>query len=230
MIKEITMAGIKGQNGIQPLTGRDIIVGHNGSGKTTRMQAMSLAAFGYVPGKGKTTAETFELASDDVMTVGITTDSAEIFREYKKTSKLTSDGTMDVKITQGITISPSQGERTIKDKEHRIREEVGNFSTMLDFDSFINLTDNGKRDFIYGLSGDAFTWDRDRVGQYLHETVLRDELGQNNPEMYDIMEKNFEETMKQYTPHADVQSGLLAMIVDSFIVVISFCRYTPVNG
>ena len=211
MIKQITMSGIKGQTGIQPLTGKDIIIGHNGAGKTTRMQAMSLAAFGYVPGKGKTAESTFELASEDTMTVGINTEDFGVLREYKKSSKLNADGTLDVKISQGISISPSQGERTIKEKEQRIREEIGNFPTMLDFNSFIEMSDIKQRDFIYNLSGGSFTWDRERVSDRLRDAVLRDELGQNNPEMYDCMEKNYEEVMQQYNPKADVQSGLLAM-------------------
>lgn len=211
MLKEIRMSGIKGQEAVQPLTGRDIIIGRNGSGKTTRMQAMSLAAFGYVPDKGKTAESTFELASEDTMEVGIVSDDCEITREYKKTSKLTADGTMDVKISQGITISPSKGERTIKEKEQRIHEEVGNFPTMLDFNSFIELTDIKQRDFIYNLSGGNYSWDRQKVADRLREAVLRDELGMNNPEMYDIMERNYEETMKMYYEKLDVQSGLLAM-------------------
>lgn len=211
MIREIRMEGIKGQNVSQQLTGRDIIVGRNGAGKTTRLQAMSLAAFGYVPDKGRTADATFELASDDTMTVGITTDDISITREYKKKSKLTSNGSVDVKISQGISISPNQGESTIKQKDQRIKEAMGDFPTMLDFNSFIDLTDNKKRDFIYNLSGASYSWNRDRIASHLRDAVLREELRDNNPEMYEVMQKDYEETMNQYANSLDVQSGLLAM-------------------
>lgn len=211
MIVNIKMRGIKGQNNEQALTGKDIIIGRNGAGKTTRLQSMSLAAIGYVPGKGKTPADTFELASDDTMTVGIATDSFEVERTYKKSSKLMEDGGVDVKISQSINVSPSQGERTIKEKEQRIKEELGNFPAMLDFDAFVGLTDIKQRDFIYGLSGEQFTWDRERVETHLGKQVLREELYLKNPDMYKVMDKNFHDAMKQYSPKADVQSGLLAM-------------------
>ena len=211
MITNIKMQGIKGQNTEQALTGRDIIIGRNGAGKTTRLQSMSLAAMGYVPGKGKTPADTFELASDDTMTVGIESDSFQMDRTYKKSSKLKKDGTTEVKISQSINVYPSRGERTIKDKEQRICEEMGNFPAMLDFDAFVGLTDIKQRDFIYSLSGDQFTWNRERVETHLGQQVLREELHQNNPDMYQVMDKNFHDVMKQYSPNADVQSGLLAM-------------------
>lgn len=211
MLREIRMSGIKGQNATQRLTGRDIIIGPNGSGKTTRMQAMSLAALGYVPERGKTLESTFELASEDAMSVCLVTDRVEVVREYKKSSKLNANGATDVKISQSITLSPNMGETTIKQKEQRIKEELGDFPTMLDFSSFIELTDIKKRDFIYNLSGDQFTWDKERIAQHLRDAVLREELYQNNPEMYEIMEKNYDETMKQFSANADVQSGLLAM-------------------
>ena len=210
-INKIMMSGIKGQDGKQDLTGRDIIIGNNGAGKTTRMQAMSLAALGYVPGKGKTIADTFELASDDTMTVGIETETSDILRAFVKSSKLASDGTMDVKITQKITVTPSQGERSIKEKEQRISEILGDFPTMLDFGAFIELTDNKKRDFIYNLGGQHFAWDRDKVYEHLKNAVLTENLEANNPDMYEVMGQVYSDVIEQYSLDADVTSGLLAM-------------------
>lgn len=211
MITKILMDGIKGQHQDQELTGRDVFIGHNGAGKTTRQQAIGLAILGYVPGKGKTVAETFELASADTMRVGIETDSFDLSRTFTRVAKLDKDGNTDVKITQSITVSPSAGETTNALKEQRIRQEMGDFPTMLDFSSFINMTDNQKRDFIYSLSGDGMTWDKARVEAYLKEMLLRDELEENNPDMYQIMLQDYEETMKQYKDGVDIQAGLLAM-------------------
>ena len=66
-IQRITMHGIKGCNDDQILTGRDIIIGSNGSGKTTRLQALGIALLGHVPGGPKLPAETMKLASADKM-------------------------------------------------------------------------------------------------------------------------------------------------------------------
>ena len=208
MITKILMDNIKGQNRDQELTGRDVFIGHNGAGKTTRQQAIGLAILGYVPGKGKTVAETFELASGESMRVGIETDTFDLARTFTRVEKLDKDGNPDVKITQSISVSPSAGETTNALKEQRIRQELGDFPTMLDFSSFINMTDNQKRDFIYSLSGDGMTWDKARVEAYLKDKLLRDDM---TDEMYRVMLQDYEETMKQYKDGVDIQAGLLAM-------------------
>lgn len=211
MIKRIEMRNIKGQTATQELTGKDIIVGRNGSGKTTRMQTIGLAMLGYVPGKGKTTADTFKLASDDEMAVAMETDSFFFERQYKKTKKLQKDGTMKAEISQTLTVSPSMGETTNTQKEQRIRQELGDFPVMLDFGAFIGMTDNQQRDFMYNLSGSTSEWNRDRVEEELKKALLDPEIEENNPELYECMKTCIEDTMKQYREGIDVNAGILAM-------------------
>ena len=211
MIKEIEMRNVKGQTAIQELTGKDIIIGRNGAGKTTRMQTIGLAMLGYVPGKGKTTADTFKLASDDEMAVRMETDTFGFDRTFTKTSKMKADGTTDVKISQKLSVRPSMGETTNTQKENRIRQELGDFPVMLDFGAFIAMTDNQQRDFIYNLSGNGFSWDRARVEKELMQALLNPEMQENNAELYECMQGCIEETMRQYREGIDVQSGILAM-------------------
>lgn len=209
MIKEIRIEGMKGTNTTQELTGRDLILGRNGAGKTTRMQAMSLVMNGYVPGRGKTAAEIFKMASEDTMTVGLATENFEATRSYVKSSKVGKTGEQEVTISQKVYISPSQGETTIKQKESRIKEELGDFPVMLDFGAFTEMTDSQKRDFIYGLSGHASEWDREKI-----EKVLRERSGVADtiaPEFEEILENDIQETMHQYKSNITVQDGLLAM-------------------
>lgn len=209
MLRRIKMENMKGTTAIQELTGRDIILGRNGAGKTTRMQAIGLAMNGYVPGKGKTTADTFKMASDDTMKVGLETDTFEMERGFKKTSKLKADGNVDVKISQGLFISPSAGETTNAQKEQRIREELGDFPVMMDFGAFIGMTDNKKRDFIYSLSSSQTVWDKLRIEEELREGAGVDAT--INPEYAEFCEKNIAETMAQFKDGIDVQAGLLGM-------------------
>lgn len=211
MINEISMRNVKGQTAVQPLTGKDIIIGRNGAGKTTRMQTIALAMLGYVPGKGKTTADTFKLASDDEMAVRMETESFGFERTYTKTRKIGKDGMQEVKIGQKLTVSPSQGETTNTQKENRIRQELGDFPCMLDFGAFISMTDNQQRDFIYNLSGNALSWNRDRVQKELNHALLRPEIQENNPELYGIIVASINDTMTQYREGIDVQSGITAM-------------------
>ena len=211
MIKSIRMTNVKGQTAVQELTGKDIIIGRNGAGKTTRMQSVGLAMLGYVPGKGKTTADTFKLASADEMGVMMETDSFTFERAFVKTRKLKTDGTPDVKIAQKLSVSPSMGETTNTQKEQRIKQEMGDLPVMLDFGTFIAMTDNQQRDFIYNLSGNGFTWDRARVEKEMIASLLSAEMEENNKELFDCMEACIEETMKQYRDGIDVQAGILAM-------------------
>ena len=211
MINSIKMTNVKGQTATQTLTGKDIIIGRNGAGKTTRMQSISLAMLGYVPGKGKTVADTFKLASDDTMAVGLNTDSFMLEREFTKTKKLKNDGSVDVKISQKLSVSPSKGETTNAQKEQRIRQELGDFPVMLDFGAFISMTDNQQRDFIYTLSGNSFSWDRNRVETEMDALLLDDELRENNPELYECMKQCIADTMSQYVDGINVQDGILAM-------------------
>lgn len=211
MIKSIEITNVKGQTAVQELTGKDIIIGRNGAGKTTRMQSVGLAMLGYVPGKGKTTADTFKLASADEMKVLMETDNFTFERAFVKTRKLKADGTPDVKISQKLAVSPSKGETTNTQKEQRIKQEMGDIPVMLDFGSFIAMTDNQQRDFIYSLSGNGFTWDRARVEKEMIATLLTPEMEENNKELFDCMAECIAETMKQYREGIDVQEGILAM-------------------
>lgn len=208
MLRELTMQNIKGQTGTQQLTGRDIIIGRNGAGKTTRMQTLGLATLGYVPGKDKTVADTFELASADTMVVGLKADDFELHREFQKTTKMDKDGNPDTKISQTITISPSKGEKTNAQREQRVREELGDFPVMLDFQAFLAMTDNKKRDFIYSLSESEVKWDREKVRFALEHSLLREELSE---EMVEIMVEDLQDALRQYKHTSTVQDGLLAM-------------------
>jgi len=213
MIKEISMRNFKGQMESQKLTGKDILIGPNGMGKTTRLQAVGIALLGYVPGKGKLPAETFKLANADTMSVGLVTDNLTFARTFTRSEKSGKDGSNNVTVSQDITISPSRGEKKAADKEARIAAEVGSFPVMLDFNEFLSLSDPKRRDFIYGLSViESETWDRDRVGKHLRQKLLTLELEANNPDQYKIMDGLICMAMLQFPVSYDIQAGLQSML------------------
>lgn len=143
MITKITMRGIKGANAKQTLTGRDIIIGSNGAGKTTRTQSLGLALLGYIPGKGKQPAETMKLASGNALEVGFeTSDVKNVSRKFSR---------KDTTITQTITIAPKGSEKTAAQKEQRLEHEFGKAPVMLDFSEFLGLSDMKRREFIFSL-------------------------------------------------------------------------------
>ncbi len=211
-IKEIIMENIKGQNTIQKLTGKDIIVGPNGIGKTTRLQSLGISLTGYVPGNGKQNAETFKLCSGGDMTVGVVTDDFKVTRTFSEKVKSEKDGSTSCSYSQDINVYPSKGEKKNSQKESRIEEELGSLPVMLDFNEFLKLTDNKRRDFIYSLSPKKESdWDRDMVEQYLRDELLTFDLEVNNPDQFQIMEQIIFECMKQFPEGFDIQAGLQAM-------------------
>ncbi|WP_242833911.1 AAA family ATPase [Desulfosporosinus sp. OT] len=207
------MRNFKGQMESQKLTGKDIFVGPNGKGKTTRLQAIGIALLGYVPGKGKLPAETFKLASADTMSVGLVTDDLTFTRTYTRSEKSGKDGSNNITVSQGIDLSPSRGEKKAADKEARIAVEVGNFPVMLDFNEFLSLSDAKRRDFIYGLSAiKTDLWDRTKVESHIRSKLLTLDLEVNNPDQYKIMSGLIADAMKEYPENDDIQAGLQSMI------------------
>lgn len=212
-IKEIIMENIKGQNTIQKLTGKDIIVGLNGVGKTTRLQALGISLMGYVPGNGKQNAETYKLCSGNDMTVGVVTDTNfKATRTFSRKINNGKDGSISYSYSQDINVYPSKSEGKNSEKENRIAEELGNLPVMLDFGEFLKLSDNKRRDFIYSLSPRKKSdWDRDKVEQYLKDELLTIDLEVNNPDQYQIMEQIIFDCIKQFPEGFDVQAGLQSM-------------------
>lgn len=207
------MENIKGQNVTQDLTGKDIIVGSNGVGKTTRIQALGIAMTGYVPGQGKKADETFKLSSSDSMVVGLNTDDFSFRREFKKKVTNKKDGSTQETISQNLNVSPSKSENKITEKEARILSELGCLPVMLDFNEFLSLSDSKRREFIYNLAGfKSEEWTRDKVREYLENKLLSPELEENNSEQFELMKSIIEEALVEYPVNYDITAGLQSMI------------------
>jgi exonuclease SbcC len=215
VIDRINFYNFKGQSGSQPLTGRDIFIGPNGSGKTTRIQAAGLSFLGYVPGNGKTEAETFKLATGNEMAVGLhTTEGFSFERQFTQTTttnRRTGEGT--VKISQSIEVTPGRGEANDTQRKQRIADEVGSFPVMLDFNEFLGLSDAKRRDFIYSLSTIVSdTWTKERIQEHLFLNLCTHELEKNNPEQYETMQALIDDAMQKFPDGWEVSDGLQAMI------------------
>ena len=108
------MRGIKSCNEDQILTGRDIIIGSNGSGKTTRLQALGTALLDYVPGSPKLPAETMKLASGNGMGIeAITPHSRPDSVAFVVIRQLESK---DGHVSQKITLDPRGAEKGAAEK------------------------------------------------------------------------------------------------------------------
>jgi hypothetical protein len=78
-IKNLLGSGIKGSNAfVQPLAPVTVFTGVNGAGKTTRLDALTLALADGVPGVAAKPNDVFDrFASDDTLAVGFETDSGQ---------------------------------------------------------------------------------------------------------------------------------------------------------
>lgn len=213
-IQEIQINNVKGQTVVQPLTGKDIFVGNNGAGKTTRVQSLGLAMLGYVPGQGKTPAETFKLATGDEMVVGLKTDAFQFQRKFRKDEKLNKNtGERKVSIKETLAVSPGKGERTETQKKERIAAEIGSFPVALDFNEFLSLSGAKRRDFIYSLSPiSSDTWSKERVREFLRDKLLNEELQMNNPEQFSIMNELIDQVLEQFPEGFGIHEGLQSML------------------
>lgn len=214
MITAIETKNMKGQTVIQELTGMDILIGRNGAGKTTRVQALGFGMLGYVPGQKKTAADIFKMATGDCMTVGLRTDSFALNRTLTKSIKRdTKTGEQSVTIKESISISPGAGERTDNDKKIRIASELGNFPVMMDFSEFLAMSDSKRRDFVYSLSPiKSNSWNRERIHRYLADQLLTKELQENNPDQFEAMQGLIAKTIAEYPVGFGVSEGLQAML------------------
>lgn len=214
MINKIEIKNVKGQTGVQTLTGMDIFVGRNGSGKTTRVQAVGAAIMGYVPGNGKRAEDTFKLSTNGVMTVGLQTDHFKFSRTFTK--KETEDGKTGAKkvtVSESILVSPGKGEKNDTAKKARILDEIGSFPVMLDFSEFLGLSDAKRRDFVYSLSPiTSNTWTREDVEKYITEQLLTSEIEANNPDRYNANKEIIGLAMAEYPQDADIHAGLQSML------------------
>lgn len=214
MITAIEFKNVKGQTGVQLLTGMDIFTGRNGIGKTTRIQSLGLSMLGYVPKNGKTTAETFKLATGDEMSVGLRTDNFRFIRSFiKEVKTVRKTGETSIKIKENITVSPGKGETNDTARNARIISEIGNFPVSLDFNEFLSLSDAKRRDFIYSLSPiTSESWDKEQIYNYLDENLLTWELKANNIDQFTTMQDLINTALAEYPDGYGVQEGLQSMI------------------
>ncbi|HYE82664.1 MAG TPA: AAA family ATPase [Clostridia bacterium] len=212
MLKSIQWTNLKGSSAIQKLTGKDIFIGLNGAGKSTRLEAACIALLGYIPTMGKKMEETMKQASNDQMSASAETDDFYFSRTFNRIYKDEKDGTRGVKISQKISVAPSLGEKKDEEKKARIIAEVGNFPVMIDFDEFLKMTDTARRDFFYELSGNTEVWTRATIIEHLDKILATKELAENNEDHFNIMVGILNDCVKQYPERFDVQQGLQSML------------------
>lgn len=164
-VVNITTKNTKGIDIAEPLTGREIYLGPNGIGKSARLEALIIGLQGYLPWLGKTPESTFQIASDDSVSVNLACDGGFSFgRTVRRKTTNHKDGSKSYKYQTSCSVFPDEGEGNDTEKLKRITDEVGNFSIMFDLDEFLKMSDDKKRAFIFQLSSpESHGWSKERV-------------------------------------------------------------------
>lgn len=213
MIKTIRIKHVKGTTTNQELTGRDIFIGRNGAGKSTRLQAVALATLGYIPGKGKTNQETFKLSTGEEMTAGLQMEAFSFDRSIIRAEKLKGDGSKDIKYSESLTISPNKGEKNATEMKSRVTNEIGNFPIVFDFQQFLDMSDAKRREFIYGLSPiSTDAWDKPKVTEHLEKKLLAVGLKTTNHDLYEATQELINNSLNEWPNGYDLSAGLQAML------------------
>jgi len=141
MITTVTGKNFKGlKNFAQPLEGKTLFLGANGSGKSARIQALTLAVNGYIPGGAKQNAEILSAfcLNGDSMTVGFCIKGYTFERIFQKKNGIVNQ----VPVVNGKKVSKEVFARTLG--------EVGN-PKIIDLHEFNEFSDQKKLNFIYDL-------------------------------------------------------------------------------
>jgi DNA repair exonuclease SbcCD ATPase subunit len=140
MITKITGKAFKGLDFEQPIGAKTIFLGNNGSGKSARVQALTLALLGYVPGSAKTNAEILEnFGYSDLLSVGFELNRILFQRAWQK-----------VPAGSVKELFQIQGKRCTKEFYLQSLGEQG-IPKILDLSTFLDLSDQKKIDMLLGL-------------------------------------------------------------------------------
>jgi exonuclease SbcC len=187
-LTRLVTSNTKGQDLDDELSGRDLFVGPNGTGKSTRLEATIGGILGHIPSKGKTLSDFFSIASDSVMDVTLKTDTdfscTRTITEKAKRKKGTSEKTFS--LSNSISVFPPKGESKDAEFKERIKAEFGDFAVMLDLDEFLEMSDERKRAFIFSLTNpEDFGWNRDRVSDELAKNLSNEGLASTLMKIWD---------------------------------------------
>lgn len=214
-ITEINTQNFKKGTCTQPLTGLDLFIGPNGSGKTSRAESIIFSMLGYIPTTDKKLGEIYSLASNtiqNIISTGIKVSNGinstfEIERSVTKKVTHKRNGDEEFKYEEGINLYPPKGEKKLDDKKMRITSEIGNFPLMFDFNEFKRKSDMEKREFIYSLTPNSTNWNKSRILMYLKGKLLTPSLKSKSMDLYSEMENILKDALNQYSD-VTVEQGI----------------------
>lgn len=158
MIKQIHIKNFKGLSQDIELSGQDIIIAPNFSGKSAILDGLRIAHLGYLPTEKsaiKANSALFKFSSGSEMAVECTADTGERYGLRLA---------LDKKTVKGEVNKPSFGDPA--------------FECMLDPQSYFNATGPAKILMMCSMIGDSSNWDKDQIVKKILSKVSGDFLGE----------------------------------------------------
>lgn len=193
MLKRIETINFGKESKEQALTGLDLFIGSNGSGKSTIKKAIEFGLKGSINGSRNENEEIFKYASKASTTMGV-----KLFLDNSIIERtLNNNGSS---ITQGLTCSPLLEKGTIKQKNEAIIKNTIGTPLVLNFSDFISMKDGEKRKFIYSLLGESDNWNKEKVRQWIEKKITIKDT------------KLLSDLMKEYKDDYSIEEGIAALL------------------
>lgn len=171
MIEKIKFENFKNKAGTQKLTGFDLFIGANGTGKSSVIEAVELALLGKIKNR-QTPRDIFRLSSNDSeMSVEISIDKGgeeySVKRRFKKKEK--ADGTKAFSQSLNVNFSDAT---SIKEQEEDMNKVFGTLPVSFDFNSFSSLSNREKKDFVLSFSSVRPVQTEEEFRDFMESSVL----------------------------------------------------------
>lgn len=206
-ITKIALENFKDITGDLELTGRDLIIGPPGAGKSARLAVIPLVAHGYIPASSgseacKTNDDIFRFASGSHMRVAIHMEGATFARKWTRKEKA-----KGIVVEEEVEVYPQQGERTDTERKARIAQVFAGSKMFFDFSEFLSLSDAKKREFLFGMAASTATWTVDGIIERLRKEVPGSAPEQLRPTVSKVLEEGIAQVPTSLAP-ADFLSAL----------------------
>lgn len=160
MLKSIETNGFKKDN-IYNFKGLDLIIGSNGSGKSTAFQALQFAITGKINNIDEKNESLFAFCNNtNNMSVIADFDDFSIKRGLSKESSIKES--LDCNLIE---------KGTLKEKNKIILENTIGNPMIINFNKFLSMTQSEKKKFIFSLISESSKLEQDTINKYLLENI-----------------------------------------------------------
>jgi exonuclease SbcC len=210
----ITASNLRGFNFRQPLTGRDILIGQNGQGKTSRLDTIDYVLQGYSRRQGKELSALLGLFDGEEMKLGLEAVDGENRRVAvsRQVERRCDRKTGAAKVEQTITTTLHGAGTGTRELEAAIRVAFGSVPEALDLRELLALTVSERRRLIFGMADLAqMGWSREACLEKIRAAVVTHEV-RAQADLLEQAERHLGLLTREWGTTTSVQEGLARLV------------------